>query len=52
MLLAAPVRSPASVDRAVVVMERAIVERFGDRDVLIASKDDLLVMLIPGDPGT
>ena len=49
LLLAAPVRSPASVDKAVVVIERAIVERFGDRDVLIASKDDLLVMLIPGD---
>ena len=28
VLLAAPVRSPASLDRAVVVMERAIVERF------------------------
>ena len=49
LLLAAPVRSPASLDKAVVVIERAIVERFGDRDVLIASKDDLLVMLIPGD---
>jgi sugar diacid utilization regulator len=30
-------------------MERAIVERFGDRDVMIASKDDLLVMLVPGE---
>jgi sugar diacid utilization regulator len=49
VLLAAPVRSPASVENALVVMERAIVERFGDRDVLIASKDDLLVMLIPGE---
>ena len=49
VLLAAPVRSAASVENAVVVMERAIVERFGDRDVLIASKDDLLVMLIPGE---
>jgi sugar diacid utilization regulator len=49
VLLAAPVRSPASVDKAVMVMERAIVERFGDRDVLIASKDELLVMLIPGE---
>jgi sugar diacid utilization regulator len=49
LLLAAPVRSPASVDKAVMVIERAVVERFGDRDVLIASKDDLLVMLIPGD---
>ena len=49
VLLAAPARSSASVDKAVVVMERAIVERFGDRDVMIASKDDLLVMLIPGE---
>jgi sugar diacid utilization regulator len=49
VLLAAPVRSAASVENAVVVMERAIVERFGDRDVLVASKDDLLVMLIPGE---
>jgi sugar diacid utilization regulator len=49
VLLAAPVKSPASVDKAVEVIERAIVERFGDRDVLIASKDDLLVMLIPGE---
>jgi sugar diacid utilization regulator len=49
LLLAAPVRSPASVDKAVVAMEQTIVERFGDRDVLIASKDDLLVMLIPGE---
>jgi sugar diacid utilization regulator len=49
VLLAAPVKSPGSVDKAVVVIERAIVERFGDRDVLIASKDDLLVMLIPGE---
>jgi sugar diacid utilization regulator len=49
VLLAAPAKSPASVDKAVVVIERAIVERFGDRDVLIASKDDLLVMLVPGE---
>jgi sugar diacid utilization regulator len=49
VLLAAPVNSPASVDKAVVIMERAIVERYGDRDVLIARKDDLLVMLIPGE---
>jgi sugar diacid utilization regulator len=49
VLLAASAKSPASVDKAVVVIERAIVERFGDRDVLIASKDDLLVMLVPGE---
>lgn len=49
VLLAAPTTSPARLDKAAVVMERAIVDRFGDRDVLIATKDDLLVMLIPGE---
>lgn len=47
VLLAAP-GSPASLDRAAVVMERVIVDRYGDRDVLVATKDALLVMLIPG----
>src|SRR5215213_2399058 len=49
VLLAAPVRSSTGLDRAAVVMERVIVDRFGDRDVLVATKDDLLVMLVPGD---
>ena len=49
VLLAAPASSPARLDRAAVIMERAIVDRFGDRDVLVATKDDLLVMLVPGD---
>ena len=49
VLLGAPVNSPASLDRAAVVMERIIVDRFGDRDVLVATKDGLLVMLIPGE---
>jgi sugar diacid utilization regulator len=50
VLLAAPANSPASLDKAAVDMERAVVDRFGDRDVLIATKDNLLVMLIPGEP--
>ena len=49
VLLAAPVESSAGLDRAAVVMERVIVDRFGDRDVLVPTKDDLLVMLLPGD---
>ncbi len=49
VLLGAPVNSPASLDRAAVVMERLIVDRFGDREVLVATKDGLLVMLIPGE---
>src|SRR5215212_1961130 len=44
VLIAAPASSPPRVDRAAVIMERAIVDRFGDRDVLVATKDDLLVM--------
>lgn len=49
VLLAAPVDSATRLDRAAVAMERVIVDRFGDRDVLVATKDDLLVILIPGD---
>ena len=49
VLLAAPVESSTRLDRVAVVMERVIVDRFGDRDVLIATKDDLLVLLVPGD---
>jgi sugar diacid utilization regulator len=48
VLLAAPVESSSGLNGAAVVLERVIVDRFGDRDVLIATKDDLLVMLIPG----
>ena len=50
VLLAASVESSTRMDRVAVVMERVIVDRFGDRDVLVATKDDLLVMLIPGEP--
>lgn len=49
VLLAAPVESVTRLDRIAMVMERVIVDRHGDRDVLIATKDNMLVMLIPGD---
>ncbi|MDN5770420.1 MAG: helix-turn-helix domain-containing protein [Microlunatus sp.] len=49
VLLAAPSTAPASLSRASAAMERTIVDRFGDRDVLIATKDDLLVMLVPAE---
>ena len=49
ILLAARAGPPANLDNATMIMERAIVERFGDRDVLVATKDDLLVMLLPGE---
>ena len=48
VLLAAPLGSLARVEEAALVLERAIVDRFGDRDVLIATKSGMLVMLVPG----
>jgi diguanylate cyclase with GGDEF domain len=50
--LAAPVGSAALLDRPAIVVERVIVDRFGDREVLVATKDGRLVVLVPGDlPG-
>jgi sugar diacid utilization regulator len=46
--LVAP-RDPAgAVDRAATVLERAVVDRFGDREVLVATKDGRVVVLVPG----
>jgi sugar diacid utilization regulator len=47
--LAAPVGSAAEVDRAAIVLERVVVDRFGDRDVLVATKDGRVVVLVPGE---
>jgi sugar diacid utilization regulator len=47
--LAAPLGSAAVLDRAAVVVERVIVDRFGDREVLVATKDGRLVVLVPGE---
>ena len=49
VLLAAPVDVPTKLDRAAVVMERVIVDHFGDREVLVTTKDGLLVMLVPAE---
>ena len=49
VVLAAPATSATVLPRTAVVMERIIVDHFGDREVLVATKDDLLVMLVPGD---
>jgi sugar diacid utilization regulator len=46
--LAASGGGAAEVDRAAIVLERAVVDRFGDRDVLVATKDGRLVVLVPG----
>ena len=49
--LAAPVGSAALLDRAAIVVERVIVYRFGDRDVLVATEDGRLRCgLVPGEP--
>lgn len=50
--LAAPGDSRQEVDRAATVLERAVVERFGDREVLVATKDRKAVVLVPGSTRT
>lgn len=49
VLLAALVAPGPRLDRAAASLERVVVDRFGDRDVLVATKDDLVVVLVPGD---
>ena len=51
VLLAAPAKTSVNVERAALVMERVIVDRFGDRDVLVATKEGMLVVLVPGELG-
>jgi sugar diacid utilization regulator len=34
-------------DAAATILERRVVDRYGDREVLVATKDDLLVVLVP-----
>jgi sugar diacid utilization regulator len=53
--LAAPIdaqgtldRATTVIDRAATVLERAVVEHFGDREVLVATKDGNVVVLVPG----
>jgi sugar diacid utilization regulator len=50
--LAAPSDYQEELDRASTVIERAVVERFGDREVLVASKDGKVVVLVPESSGT
>lgn len=47
LLLAAPGTRLADPGVATALLERAIVDRFGDRDVLVATKDDQIVVLVP-----
>jgi sugar diacid utilization regulator len=46
--LAALRPSDGPVDRAADVLERVVVDRFGDRDVLVAMKDGRVVVVVPG----
>lgn len=45
--LAAATGGLAADETAVSMLERVILDRFGDREVLVATKDSLLVVLIP-----
>lgn len=45
--LAAPGGGLSGSETAASMLERVILDRFGDRDVLVATKDGLLVVLIP-----
>ena len=48
--LAAPGAAGGATDRAAVVLERVVVDRFGDRDVLVATKDGRVVVVVPSRP--
>ena len=45
--LAAPGEGILAADSAAIPLERIIVDRFGDRDVLVATKDGQVVVLVP-----
>jgi sugar diacid utilization regulator len=45
--LAAPAQHLPEAEAAVSMLERVVLDRFGDRDVLVATKDGLLVTLVP-----
>jgi sugar diacid utilization regulator len=45
--LAVPRDGGVEIDRAATFLERVIVDQFGDRDVLVATKDSRLVVLVP-----
>ncbi|MFY1693078.1 PucR family transcriptional regulator [Plantactinospora sp. WMMB782] len=48
--LAAPVRRLPDTDAAISALEAVIFDRLGDRDVLVATKDGLLVVIAPAEP--
>ena len=48
--LAAPSHRLPDTDTAITLLEGVIFDRLGDRDVLVATKEGLLVVLAPADP--
>jgi sugar diacid utilization regulator len=48
--LVAPRDPGTPADRTAIVLERAVVSRFGDREVLVALKDGRVVLVVPGAP--
>jgi sugar diacid utilization regulator len=48
--LAAPSRRLPDADTAISALEAVVFDRLGDRDVLVATKDGLLVVLAPAQP--
>ncbi len=46
--LVAPCDGDGAAERAATALERAVVERFGDREVLVATKDGRVVVVVPG----
>ncbi|GID93209.1 hypothetical protein Adi01nite_26210 [Amorphoplanes digitatis] len=51
VVLAAPSRRLPDADAAISALEAVVFDRLGDRDVLVATKDGLLVVLAPADAG-
>jgi sugar diacid utilization regulator len=50
--LAAPTARLDHADATISALERAVVHRFGDRDVLVATKDGWIVVVAPADTDT
>ncbi|GAB3439534.1 helix-turn-helix domain-containing protein [Phycicoccus ginsengisoli] len=48
--LARPGQRPASIEAATRSLERVVLSRFGDRDVLVTTKEGLVVVLAPEGP--
>jgi sugar diacid utilization regulator len=49
--LAEPGRRLVESAEVINALERAVLDRFGDRDVLVAAKDGMLAVLVPGTTG-